>query len=198
MKNQKGCDPSLEQPSLWSPWNPTLWLSCISQVWAGTAPALKNVTLRVAFTMAFWEMYWILFAEIKSDGGEYFPARWETPQPKLSDLMCYKWTVKSSLMHVVGHRVHQPRPFPSYCQKDLDCQSTRLFGRAGCLQFPCVEWQDCNSQLPFEPDLMLVWESVGEECSGSTANFILYRILAFPLSYVESFLLQIGERKIKM
>lgn len=42
---------------------------------------------------------------------------------------------------------------------------------------------------------MLVWESVGEERSGNTANFVLYRILAFPLSYVESFLLQTGERK---
>lgn len=75
----------------------------------------------------------ILFAEIKSDGGEHFPAGWETPQARLSDLMCYKWTVKSSLMHVVGHRAHQPHPFTSYCQKDLDCQSTRLFGWAGCL-----------------------------------------------------------------
>lgn len=57
---------------------------------------------------------------------------------------------------------------------------------------------DCDSQLPFQPDLMLLWESVGQECSGNTANPILHRILAFPLSYGESFLLQVGERKIQI
>lgn len=124
----------LEQPSLWSPWNPTLVLQ------------LTGLSRHSSYSEKLyseWLSHWlsetciasnrILFAEIKSDGGEHFPAGWETPQARLSDLMCYKWTVKSSLMHVVGHRAHQPHPFTSYCQKDLDCQSTRLFGWAGCL-----------------------------------------------------------------
>lgn len=41
---------------------------------------------------------------------------------------------------------------------------------------------------------MLGWEDVGEQCSGNAANPILYRILAFTVSYLESFLLQIRKQ----